>query len=107
MSIANTPKPPYYAVIFSSIIENDNEKYHVMAKEMEELAKIQPGFLGFETARNSLGISVSYWENVEAIQNWRTNVEHMEAKSKGKMEWYNSYKVRISKVERDYSFDKL
>ena len=105
--LANTPQPPYYAVIFSSIIENDDEKYHVMAEKMEELAKTQPGFLGFESARDELGISVSYWDSLKAIQNWKSNVDHLEAQNKGKTEWYNSYTVRIAKVERDYNFDKL
>ena len=106
MSLANTPKPPYYAVIFSSIRESDDPEYHVMAKKMDELAKGQPGFLGFETARDLLGISVSYWESVDAIQQWKNNVDHIEAQKKGISDWYKTYKVRIAKVEREYSFEK-
>ena len=106
MSLANTPQPPYYAVIFSSIRENDDIEYQVMAKKMDVLAKTQPGFLGFETSRDLLGVSVSYWENLEAIQKWKNNVDHIEAQKKGKSEWYSCYKVRIAKVEREYSFEK-
>jgi len=106
MSLASTPKPPYYAVIFSSIRENDDEEYGIMAKKMDALAKIQPGFLGFETVRGKVGLSISYWEDIESIQNWKSNVDHQEAQQKGKTDWYSRFKVRIAKVEREYSFDK-
>ncbi len=104
MKLAKTPKPPYYAVIFSSISENDDVAYQDMAIKMDELAKAQPGFLGFETARDLLGVSVSYWENLESIQKWKMNSHHLEAQMRGKTEWYKNYTVRIAKVEREYSF---
>ncbi|MBT4075272.1 MAG: antibiotic biosynthesis monooxygenase, partial [Gammaproteobacteria bacterium] len=44
--IANTPKPPYYAVIFSSHRTEGDEGYNLMSVKMLELASIQPGFLG-------------------------------------------------------------
>jgi len=106
MNLASTPEPPYYAVIFSSIRENDDSEYQVMANKMDGLAKIQSGFLGFETARDVLGVSVSYWEDLDAIRNWKMNVDHIEAQNKGKSDWYKTYKVRIAKVEREYSFEK-
>ena len=104
MELANTPKPPYYAVIFSSIRKNDDSEYHSTAKRMDELAKEQPGFLGFETARDILGISVSYWDSLEAIQQWKNNAEHKIAQEKGIKDWYKTYIVRIAKVEREYTF---
>lgn len=103
--IASTPKPPYYAVIFSSIISNDSEGYESMADKMVDLVKKQPGFLGYESARNSIGITVSYWESLEAIKNWKLVSEHLMAQQMGKDKWYASYKTRICLVERDYGFD--
>lgn len=103
--IASTPKPPYYAVIFSSIISNDSEGYESMADKMVDLVKKQPGFLGYESARNSIGITVSYWESIEAIKNWKLVSEHLMAQQMGKDKWYASYKTRICLVERDYGFD--
>lgn len=105
MELANTPNPPYYAVIFSSIRNNDDPEYLAVAIKMDELAKQQPGFLGFETARDTLGVSVSYWTSIEAIQAWKNNAEHKLAQEKGKKDWYKVYKVRIAKVERQYSFE--
>jgi heme-degrading monooxygenase HmoA len=104
--IANTPKPPYYAVIFiSTRTEGDND-YAEMADKMVELAKLQDGFLGIESAREEIGITVSYWRDLEAIKNWRENSEHSIAREKGRKDWYKAFKTRIAKVERDYGWEK-
>lgn len=71
---------------------------------MEEMAKLQPGYLGIESARNDLGITVSYWDSEEAIRNWKAQLEHRLAQKMGKERWYQSYKVRVARVERDYDF---
>ncbi len=102
--IAKTPIPPYYTVIFTSVRTEGNNGYVEMADKMLELASKQNGFLGAESARNELGITVSYWRNLEAISFWKSNMEHVEAQQKGMKEWYKSYKVRVAKVERDYEF---
>lgn len=103
--IAATQKPPYYAVIFTSLLSESINEYGEMATRMEALAKQQKGFLGVESARNEIGITVSYWSSLEAIQNWKTNLEHTEARDKGRALWYAKFKVRICKVERDYGFE--
>lgn len=100
--IAQTPKPPYYAVIFTSVRTDIDEGYAQMAGKMVQLAAEQPGFLGMESARDGLGITVSYWDSLEAIKNWKNNLEHLEAQKLGHEKWYSSFKTRISKVERDY-----
>jgi len=100
--IAKTPKPPYYAVIFTSLIKEDADGYGEMADKMVELAAAQPGFLGIESVRDDLGITVSYWSDIESIKNWKSNVDHQKAQRMGREQWYVSFKVRVSKVERDY-----
>lgn len=75
--IADTPKPPYYAVIFSSISTEDNTGYSEMADLMVELAKQQDGFLGIESAKNEIGITVSYWTGIDSIKKWKQNSEHL------------------------------
>lgn len=104
--IAQTPIPPYFAVIFTSLRTEIDEGYSDMAARMEALATKQSGFLGMEFARNALGITISYWESLEAITNWKNNLEHLEAQRKGKEVWYVKYHLRIAKVERDYTFEK-
>jgi heme-degrading monooxygenase HmoA len=100
-SIANTPKPPYYAVIFTSHRTEGDNGYGEMAAKMVELASRQPGFLGTESAREDVGITVSYWTDLDSIRKWKTNIEHQKAQKLGREKWYSSYKTRISKVERD------
>jgi heme-degrading monooxygenase HmoA len=100
--IANTPKPPYFAVIFTSIRTEGDNGYGKMADRMVELAEQQPGFLGIESAKEDVGITVSYWADLDSIKNWKANSEHLEAQKTGRKSWYDSFKVRISKVERDY-----
>ncbi|REE79955.1 heme-degrading monooxygenase HmoA [Lutibacter oceani] len=104
--IANTPKPPYYAVVFSALRTDIDEGYLETAEKMEALAKLQKGYLGMESARNDVGITVSYWESLEAILNWKNNAEHTLAREKGRTLWYKKYQLRICKVERDYGFEK-
>lgn len=76
-----------------------------MAIRMEELAREQEGFLGIESARSEVGITVSYWKDLESIKRWKQNSEHVVAQRKGRSDWYTSYKTRIAKVERDYGFE--
>lgn len=100
--ISSTPKPPYYAVIFTSLRTPGDEGYDHTANRMVELASQQAGFLGVESAREELGITVSYWTDLESIKTWKCNAEHRIAQKQGHEVWYSSFKVRISKVERDY-----
>lgn len=104
--ISNTPKPPYYAVIFTSIRTEVDKGYNEMSDKMVQLAFKQKGFLGVESARNELGITVSYWDSLEAIKKWKYNNKHTEAREKGRDEWYQQFKVRICKVEYEYGFEK-
>lgn len=103
-SIAKTPKPPYYAVIFTSqMSDGDNKGYEAMGDKMVELASQQKGFLGIESVRSAdgVGITVSYWDSLESIKAWKDHSLHRVAQEKGKSQWYERYALRVSKVERD------
>lgn len=104
--IANTPAPPYYAVLFTSERTELKEGYDTTAERMVELAKEQEGFLGIESARQEIGITVSYWRDLDSIRKWKMNTEHRIAQEKGRADWYKKYKVRICLVERDYELTK-
>jgi heme-degrading monooxygenase HmoA len=97
---------PYYAVIFTSIRTEIDENYSEKATKMVELAQLQDGFLGIESARNEIGITVSYWKSLEAIKNWKQNLDHLDAQQLGVSKWYEKYTVRIALVEKEYSFEK-
>jgi heme-degrading monooxygenase HmoA len=99
----HTQREPYYAVIFTSTRTDVDQDYARTAARMRELAQDQPGFLGFESARGEVGISVSYWESLEAIAAWKNHPEHRAAQARAG-EWYRSYRVRVCRVEREYDF---
>ena len=108
---AATPTAPYYAVIFSSTRTDGDNGYGAMADRMVELARDMPGFLGIESVRDEgateqgrPGITVSYWSSLEAIREWKNQVEHLTAQKMGREQWYATYHLRIAKVEYDYNF---
>lgn len=104
-SFAKLPSPPYFAVIFSSRRTDGDNGYSQTADRMVALAADQPGFLGVESVRGAdgFGITVSYWESVEAISRWRAHAEHRLAQENGKAAWYEHYEIRIARVERAYA----
>lgn len=105
--IAATPAPPYYAVIFTSRRTEDRAGYAETAARMLALAAEQRGYLGVEQAEDGeLGMTVSYWDSLEAITAWRENVEHRMAQAQGKERWYEGFAVRVCRVERAYDFER-
>jgi heme-degrading monooxygenase HmoA len=104
--IAQTPAPPYVAVIFTSVrAEADAAQaaaYAATSARMLELAARQPGYLGVESARDGVGITVSYWRDAGAARDWKAVAEHLVAQRHGRREWYRDYRVRVAVVERDY-----
>ena len=101
--IAKTPKPPYYAVIFTSLRTDDADGYAAMAERLMAAAGKAPGFLGVESAREGLGITVSYWADIESIARWKADAVHAEAQRLGRERWYASFMTRVAKVERDHA----
>ena len=102
MPLAQTPQPPYYAVIFTSQRTDGERGYGAVADRMEELASQQQGFLGVESARGSdgFGITVSYWKDEGSIRAWKQNAEHLVAQQRGRTEWYSGFQLRVARVER-------
>ena len=98
-------KIPYYAVIFTTLFTENLIDYEKTAERMEKLAKLQEGYLGIESARSNIGITVSYWKDLASITKWKNNIEHTEARVKGRNKWYQQHQLRICKVERAYDFE--
>ncbi|HEX8526129.1 antibiotic biosynthesis monooxygenase family protein [Allosphingosinicella sp.] len=104
--IANTPEPPYWAVIFTSLQTEDLDGYDSAAGHMIELAAGMPGFLGYEAAQEGVGITISYWSDLDSIAAWKRDSEHLAAQGNGRARWYRRYTTRIARVERDYTFER-
>ena len=103
---AKTPKPPYYAVIFTTVKSDDQEGYAEMNARMFALAQQQKGYIGIESAKGEIGLSVTYWETAEDIVNWRNHAAHLLAQEKGYSIWYQAFATRVCLVERDIFFEK-
>lgn len=104
MELAGLFSPPYYAVIFSSVRTEVEDGYAEMAAEMERLGSEQPGFLGLDSARSGVGITVSYWRTLEDLQAWKQVARHRVAQQKGREQWYERYVTRVARVEYEYGF---
>lgn len=107
-SQAKLPAPPYYVVCFSSQRTEGDHGYGEMADVMEQLARQQPGFLGVESARGAdgFGITNSFWKDEESIRAWKRNVDHLAAQKLARQDWYQTYELRIARVERAYGFTR-
>ncbi len=102
---ARTPRPPYYAVIFTSLRrDNDHDSYAAASARMVELARQVPGYLGVESTRDAggFGVTISYWESEQAILAWKQQTEHAAIRERGRWHWYEHFEVRVAKVERAY-----
>jgi heme-degrading monooxygenase HmoA len=107
--LASTPPPPYYAVIFTSVRSSDDPAgYEAMAGRMAELAAEQPGFLGMESVRDGAGVgmTVSYWDNLDSIRAWGRQADHRVAQSGGRARWYEAFRLRICRVEQERVFQQ-
>jgi heme-degrading monooxygenase HmoA len=103
MPIAETPEPPYTAVIFTSTRTAGDNGYSRMLQRMESLAAEQPGYLGIESVKDGVsGITVSYWRAECDAAAWKQVAEHLVAQERGQQVWYDDYRVRVASVARDY-----
>lgn len=103
-------QPGCYAVIFTSTrTEEDAAGYAAMAEEMERLARTQPGFMSIDSVRGAdgRGITVSYWESLEAIERWKADLAHQSAQRLGRGRWYAGYSVCVARVERAHGFKAI
>jgi heme-degrading monooxygenase HmoA len=104
MEPVRTPEPPYYAVIFTSRRSSDGDGYDDTSRRMFDLAAKQPGFLGYDTAQEGVGITVSYWTDEAAIAAWKRDADRAFAQYEGRTRWYDAYEIRVARVERAYGF---
>jgi len=98
----NDPMIPHFAVIFSNQrCDGDEDLYEETATTMADLAARQPGYISHESARDpdGFGITISYWTDEASINAWKMNVEHMAAQGMGRDRFYESFTVRIARVE--------
>ena len=50
-------------------------------------------------------VSLSFWRDEQAIDEWRNRAIHRRAQSKGRSEYFADYRLRIASVIRDYGME--
>ncbi len=101
--IADTPPPPYYAVIFTSIRSDDPEDTPRWPSHVHD-GRSTARLFGDRISPEEVGITVSYWKDMKSIQQWKQHSDHIVAQKQGRERWYSQYRTRICRVERDYEF---
>ena len=92
-----------YAVIFRAKIAGLDEEYDRVAERMRKLALGEHGCLEFiAVTQDSEEIAISYWENEDQILKWKRDSEHILAQELGRSKWYESYRVQVVEVIREY-----
>lgn len=95
-------------MIFRSIRTNShNELYESYSQKMEELVKTIPGYLSHYSHRDPVsrsGVTISYFESLEAIKTWREHPEHKEVQRLGRELFYSWYEIQVVKVDKQYEF---
>ncbi|GAA3809068.1 antibiotic biosynthesis monooxygenase family protein [Streptomyces chiangmaiensis] len=101
-------EPPYYAVVFTSVHTEVDSGYGETSERLEELVKDVPGYLGMDHARTpgGLSITVGYFRDLAAIEEWRSDPEHRAAQRNGRAHWYETYTLHVAKVERSHTFQR-
>lgn len=100
------------AVIFEvEPSDGKSDEYLDIAAAMRPLVKEIEGFVSVERFQSLTDpgkiLSLSFFENEEAIRQWRTLERHRSAQSKGRSGIFDNYRIRIAHVVRDYGmFDR-
>ncbi len=96
-----------YAVIFKAKVGQQNDEYLKTVGIMRELAFEKYGCLDFiAVTEGEQEIAISYWDNMEAIREWKNDPEHTLAQRKGQEAWYQSYTVQVVEIKREYAFER-
>ena len=98
-----------YAVIFRSKRQDANhELYYQHDGKLEEKIKSLPGYInhfGIRHPETRAGVTVAYFDSLDAIDSWRKDAEHMDAKKLAKSDFYENYSVEITEVIDQYGWD--
>jgi heme-degrading monooxygenase HmoA len=98
-----------YAVIFKSKRQDANsELYYQHNDLLDEKIKSLPGYIkhsGLRHPETREGVTIAYFNSLDAIDNWRKDGEHMDAKKLAKSEFYENYSVEVAEVLDAYGWD--
>lgn len=95
-----------HAVIFRAKPGTRDDGYGKTVARMRGLAFDKYGCLDFvAVTEGDQEIAISYWENKEAIREWKSDSEHSLAQETGRSKWYESYIVQVVEIKREYKYN--
>jgi len=97
-----------FAVIFEVYPKDeDKDEYLLIAAGLRKFLENRDGFISIERFQSLTDegkvLSLSFWDNERAIEEWRNIIEHRSAQKKGRDSLFHSYRIRVAKVVRDYT----
>ncbi|MEW8288541.1 MAG: antibiotic biosynthesis monooxygenase [Candidatus Thiodiazotropha endolucinida] len=96
------------AVIFEVYpTDTGKDEYLSIAADLRKFLEDRDGFISIERFKSLVDekkiLSLSFWRDETAVEAWRNLMEHRAAQRKGKEHLFNSYRIRVAEVVRDYS----
>jgi len=83
------------------------DEYLKIAAGLREFLENRDGFISIERFQSLIDdnkiLSLSFWRDEEAIEQWRNLFEHRAAQEKGKKRLFSAYRIRVADVVRDYT----
>jgi heme-degrading monooxygenase HmoA len=99
------------AVIFEVEPANGNpQPYLDIAAGLIEALKAVDGFISVERFQSLSNpgklLSLSFWQDEEAVRRWRTLESHRRAQEAGRGGVFSGYRLRVAQVLRDYGMQE-
>jgi heme-degrading monooxygenase HmoA len=83
------------------------DEYHEWAERIAALAQTMPGYVSHKgfTAADGERVTIVEFRDEPSQRAWATEARHVEAKKKGRADFYSEYKVQVCNVVRESVFD--
>ena len=99
------------AVIFEVVPSAaGRETYFEIAADLKPLLETIDGFISVERFQSLADpgkfLSLSFWRDEQAVLAWRNTPDHRAAQAAGRGGVFESYRLRIASVIRDYGLDE-
>ena len=86
---------------------NMSNEYFKEVEILQEEIKYQKGFISSERYKSNIDknsyVSISTWKDKESVEKWHTNKKHQDSQKKGKEKIFNSFRIRVAEVFKDYN----
>ncbi len=95
--------------VFRSRVKPEaQDEYKRWATRMSEIAKKMPGYISHKgfVADDGERVTIVEFDSEEAQRAWALHPEHVDAKKKGRADFYQEYRVLICNVARESKFPK-